>query len=199
MQSSANQHIFVTGACGAGKSTLAKALARQLQLPLLRLDDDSDFRQMLQYAPDLNRLTDPQLYARWQALRRHLVKEAVKLPQPHIIEGTHILTAPELTAGHRRILVDTPLHQIIRQSLARDRALFAGNPARYADHNPGAPGSAAARQRALRVRQIYEGLRPEIAAFRQLPGVEIVPSRAFKSWLPQQGNGTGRGSGLDWT
>jgi gluconate kinase len=182
----AAQHIFITGACGAGKSTLGKALAHQLQLPLHRLDDDPDFRQMLPYEPDLNRLTDPQRYARWQALRRHLVHEAVKLPQPHIIEGTHILTAPELTTGHRRILVDTPLHQIIRQYLARRRAHYAENPARYTDRTPGAPGSAAARQRALRVRQIYEGLRPEIDAFRQLPGVEIVPSRAFKTWLPKQ-------------
>ena len=196
MKISADQHIFVTGACGAGKSTLAKALSRQLQLPLHRLDDDPDFRQMLQYEPDLNRLTDPQRYARWQALRRHLVEEAVKLPQPHIIEGTQILTAPELTIGHRRLLVDTPLHQIIRQSLARDRAHYAGNPARYADRNPGSPGSAAARQRALQARQIYEGLRPEIEAFRQLPGVEIVPSRAFKTWLPKQVNGRGMGSGL---
>jgi len=186
MKISAAQHIFVTGACGAGKSTLAKALSRQLQLPLHRLDDDPDFRQMLQYEPDLNRFTDPQRYARWQTLRRHLVDEAVKLPQPHIIEGTQILTAPELTIGHRRLLVDTPLHQIIRQSLARDRAHYAGNPARYADRNPGSPGSAATRQRALRARQIYAGLRPEIEAFRQLPGVEIVPSRAFKTWLPKQ-------------
>jgi len=45
MQSRAEQHIFVTGACGAGKSTLAKALSHQLQLPLHRLDDDADFRQ----------------------------------------------------------------------------------------------------------------------------------------------------------
>jgi gluconate kinase len=196
MQSNAEQHIFVTGACGAGKSALAKALSHQLQLPWHRLDDDPDFRQMLQYEPDLNRLTDPQRYAQWQALRRQLVQEAVKLPLPHIIEGTHILIAPELTTGHRRILVDTPLHQIIRQYLARDRAKYAENPARYADRNPGAPGSAAARQRALRARQIYEGLRPEIVAFRQLPGVELVPSRAFKTWLPQQVNGRGRGSGL---
>jgi hypothetical protein len=185
-QSSAGQHIFITGACGAGKSTLGKALARQLQLPLHRLDDDPDFRQMLQYEPDLNRLTDPQRYARWQALRRHLVHEAVKLPEPHIIEGTHILVAPELTTGHRRILVDTPLLQIIRQHLARDRARYAEDPARYADRHAGAPGSAAARQRALRARQIYEGLLPEIDAFRQLPEVEIVPSRAFKTWLPKQ-------------
>jgi tRNA A37 threonylcarbamoyladenosine biosynthesis protein TsaE len=197
MQSNADQHIFVTGACGAGKSTLAKALSYQLQLPLHRLDDDPDFRQMLQYEPDLNRLTDPQRYAQWQAIRRHLVKEAVKLPQPHIIEGTQILTAPEWTTGHRRILVDTPLHQIIRQYLARGRTHYAGNPARYTDRNPGAPGSTAARQRALRARQIYEGLRPEIAVFRQLPGVEIVPSRAFKTWLPQQVNGRGMGSGLE--
>ena len=110
MQSNAEQHIFVTGACGAGKSTLAKALSQQLQLPLHRLDDHPDFRQMLPDEPWLHRVTDPQRYARWQALRRHLVHEAVKLPPPHIIEGTHILTAPELTTGHRRILVDTPLH-----------------------------------------------------------------------------------------
>lgn len=188
MKSSAAQHIFVTGACGAGKSTLGKALSRQLQLPLHRLDDDPDFRQMVQHDPEVNRwwVTDPQRYARWQALRRHLVHEAVKLQQPHIIEGTQILTAPELTTGHRRILVDTPLHQIIRQHLARDRAHDAGNPAQHAGRNPGSPGSAAARQRALRVRQIYAGLRPEITAFRQLPGVEIVPSRAFKTWLPKQ-------------
>ena len=176
-------HTFVTGACAAGKSALARALSSQLQLPLHRLDDDPDFRQLLEYDPDLNRSTDPERYAQWQVLRRHLVEEAGKLQQPHSIEGTQILTAPELTAGHRRILVDTPLHQIIRQSLARDRARYAGNPARNADRNPGSPGSAAARRRALRARQIYEALRPEIEAFRQLCGVEIVPSHAFKTWL----------------
>src|SRR5881397_2505391 len=171
LQSRAERHIFITGACGAGKSTLGRALSSQLQLPLHRLDDDPDFRQMLQYEPYLNRLTDPQRYARWQALRRHLVHEAVKLPPPHIIEGTHILTAPELTTGHRRILVDTPLHQIIRQSLARDRAKYAEDPARYADRYAGAPGSAGARQRALLAREIYESLRLELDAFRHLPGV----------------------------
>jgi uridine kinase len=187
MKSSAAQHIFVTGACGAGKSTLGKALSRQLQLPLHQLDNDPDFRQLVEHdPPEAYRLTDPQRYARWQALRRHLLREAIKLPQPHIIEGTHILAAPELTTGHRRILVDTPLRQIIQQHLARDRAHYAGDPTRYAERNAGSPGSTAARQRAWRVRQIYEGLRPEIETFRQLPGVEIVPSRAFKTWLPKQ-------------
>src|SRR6266852_7090574 len=137
-----------------------------------------------------------QRYARWQALRRHLDHEAVKLPPPHIIEGTHMLTAPELTTGHRRILVDTPFHQIIRQSLARDRAKYAEDPARYADRDAGAPGSAAARQRAIRARQIYESLRPELDTFRLLPGVEVVPSRAFTTWLLQQGDGSGSGSAL---
>jgi hypothetical protein len=195
MQSSAEQHIFVTGACGAGKSTLAKALSHQLQLPLHRLDDDPDFRQMLPDEPWLHRVTDPQRYARWQALRRQVVQEAVKLHQPHIIEGTHILTAPELTTGHRRILVDTPLHQIIRQFLARDRAKYAEDPTRYADRDAGVPGSAVARQRAVYARQIYESLRPELDAFRRLPGVEIVPRRAFTTWLSQQGNRSS-GSGL---
>jgi hypothetical protein len=119
-------------------------------------------------------------------LRRHLVEAAAKLAVPHIIEGTQILAAPEWTAGHRRILVDTPLGQIVRQMLARERANYAGNPEKYADVHPGQPGSAAARRRAMRVRQIYEGLRPELEVFRQLPGVEIVPSRAFKGWLLQE-------------
>ncbi len=192
MQSNIEQHIFVTGACGAGKSMLANALSRQLQLPLHRLDDDPGFRQMLQYEPDLNRVTNPQRYAQWQALRRHLVQEAIKLSLPHIIEGAQILIAPELTTAYRRILVDTPLHQIIRQYLARDRAKYAEDPSRYADCHVGAPGSAAARQRALRARRIYEALLPEITIFRHLPGVEIVPSRAFKMWLPQQGTGGAR-------
>jgi hypothetical protein len=87
-----------------------------------------------------------------------LVHEAIKLPEPHIIEGTHILVAPELTTGHRRILVDTPLLQIIRQHLARDRAKYTEDPAQYAERNAGTPGSAAARERALRARQSYEGL-----------------------------------------
>jgi hypothetical protein len=111
---------------------------------------------------------------KWQALRRHLVQEAVTLPPPHIIEGTHILTAPELTTGHRRIVVDTPLHQIMRHYLARGRAHDAEDPVRYADRHLGAPGSVAARQRTVRARQIYEGLRPGIAAFRPLLEVEIV-------------------------
>jgi tRNA A37 N6-isopentenylltransferase MiaA len=188
MQLSTEQHILITGACGAGKSTLGRALAHQLQLPLHRLDDDPDFRQLvLPEPPEGYRLTDPQRYARFQALRRQLAQEAIKLPHPRIIEGTHLLAVPELTAGHRRILVDTPLRQIIRQHLARDRARYAEDPVRYAERNAGAPGSAAARQRALRARQIYEALRPEIDAFRQLPGVEMVPSRAFKTWLSKQG------------
>src|SRR5438874_342720 len=102
------QHIFITGACGAGKSTLARALSLQLRLPLHRLDDSPEFRRMvLPDPPEVYRLTDPQRYARWQALRRRLVEDAASLPQPHVIEGTQILAAPALTTGHRRILVDT--------------------------------------------------------------------------------------------
>jgi len=84
--------------------------------------------------------------------------------------------AEEYMKAKRRILTRYP----------SDRAKYTEDPVRYAERHAGAPGSAAARQRALRARQIYEGLLPEIDAFRQLSGVEIVPSRAFKTWLPQQ-------------
>ena len=184
----AAQHILITGACGAGKSTLGQALSRQLQLPLHRLDDDPNFRWLVEHElPESYRWTEPQRYARFHALRRQLVQEAIQLPQPHIIEGTHILAAPELTTAHRRILVDTPVHQMIRQSLARDRTKYAEDPVRYATRYAGTPGSTAARQRAARARQIYDSLRPEIEIFRHLPGVELVPSRAFTTWLATQG------------
>jgi hypothetical protein len=48
MASRAGQHIVITGACGAGKLTLGRALARQLQLPLHRLDDDPAFRELVE-------------------------------------------------------------------------------------------------------------------------------------------------------
>jgi AAA domain len=184
----AAQHILITGACGAGKSTLGRALSRQLQLPVHRLDDDPDFRLLVEHElPECYRWTEPQRCARFHALRRQLVQEAIQLPQPHIIEGTHILVAPELTTAYRRILVDTPVHQIIRQSLARDRAKYAEDPVRYATRYAGTPGSTAARQRAARARQINDSLRPEIEVFRHLPEVELVPSRAFNTWLATQG------------
>lgn len=96
MQRSAVQHICITGACGAGKSTLAKALSRQLQLPVHRLDDDPDFRLLVEHElPERYRWTEPQRYARFHALRWQLVQEAVLLTQPHIIEGTHILAVTD--------------------------------------------------------------------------------------------------------
>ena len=187
------RHIFVTGACGAGKTTLARALSSQLQWPLHRLDDDPEFRQLVEpQIPEAYVSTDPQRYARYQALRRRLVEQAASLPRPHVIEGTHILAAPELTAGHRRILIDTPLHQIVRQYLARSRAKYAEDPLRYAARNAGTPGSGPARERAQRARQIYEGLRQEIEAFRQLPGVEILLRREFARWLHAQSGTRGR-------
>ena len=200
MQRRAKQHIFVPGTGGAGQSTLAKAWSRRLQLPLPRRDDDPDFRPMVsrveRHPAECYKVTDPPWSAQWQALRRHVVQEAVTRPPPHIIEGTHILAAPELTLGHRRILADTPWQQLIRPHLARERAKYAEAPVRSAERHAGAPGAAAARRRVLRARPIDAGLRPEIEAFRHLPGVDIVPSRAFKTWLPQQVKGRGLGSGL---
>ena len=49
----------------------------------------------------------------------------------------------------------------------------------------------------LLTRQIYTGLLPKIMAFRQLPDIENVPSRAFKTRLAaQQVDGTNIASGL---
>jgi hypothetical protein len=43
----------------------------QLQLPLHRLDDDLSFRQMPQFEPDHNQLTNPQQFTRWQTASRY--------------------------------------------------------------------------------------------------------------------------------
>ena len=53
--------MCIPGACGASKSPLGRALSRQLQLPVHRLDDDPDFRQLVEpELPDVYRWTDPQ-------------------------------------------------------------------------------------------------------------------------------------------
>lgn len=66
--------MFITGACGAGKSTLGRALSRQVQLPVHRRDDEPDVRQLVEpELPDVYRWTDPQRYTRYYALRRQLV------------------------------------------------------------------------------------------------------------------------------
>ena len=142
----AAQHILITGACSAGKSTLGRALSRQLQLPVHRLDDDPDFRLLVEHElPECYRWTEPQRCARFHALRRQLVQEAIQLPQPHIIEGTHILVAPELTTAYRRtwsIRLYTRLSdkvwRVIAPSTPRTRSgTPRGMPARRALRQPG--------------------------------------------------------------
>jgi hypothetical protein len=41
-----------------------------MSFQLHRLDDDPVFWQMQRYEPDLNQLTDPQQFARWQTASR---------------------------------------------------------------------------------------------------------------------------------
>ena len=75
--------MSIPGVCGAGKSTLGRALSHQLQLPLHRLDDDPDFRQLVEpELPDVYRWTDPQRYARCHFQKWHSITSEVAFSRP---------------------------------------------------------------------------------------------------------------------
>lgn len=111
--------MLVTGFSGSGKTTLAQQLAEELGLPIHYLDQDPHVKAHFKKPEHFvfNR-EEPSS----QVTLSKMVSNIKKLKTPHIIEGTQVAYIPEYWPGNRLIYVDTPIRQIIRQRLARDRA-----------------------------------------------------------------------------
>lgn len=167
-------HTLVTGHSGAGKSTLAKQLAASSGQPLVRLDHDPRWEEFLS-----SRGTDhydPASAARndYNELRRKIVADAIRAAVPSVIEGSQLAVSGADLGNHRKILVNTPELQIVRQRLARDRAK-----PKNAGKMP--PGSRMARDRAAVTRQIMGVHRDEMDALANDPAWEKM--RAKKAFL----------------
>ena len=164
------QHILVTGHSGAGKSTYAKSLAEQTGLPLHRFDKVPGMAEAM-LGSDL---------ARVHQLQRTAVEESLRnLSTPHILEGTAILAAPELTTGHRVVLMDAPREEILKARLNRmvQKAQERGRP-----EDP--------ERRHAKGVALYDHYAPMVEAFRKMPDVEVrapgyVPTAKEAAYLEQ--------------
>lgn len=153
------RHILVTGHSGAGKSTYARQLAEELGMPVHELD--SRAKEILsQDYPEHEGLGWP------GDLSERVVREALALDTPHVIEGTQIHDVPDLGTGLRRILVDTPEDRVVEQRAAREyeKRKVKNKPYRPMEGHRDA------------ARKLVDYYRDSIDNFRGLPGVEsIVP------------------------
>lgn len=153
------KHILVTGHSGAGKTTYARQLAQELGMPLHELD--SRAKEILsQDYPDHEDIGWP------GDVSERVVREALALDTPHVIEGTQIHDVPDLGADLRRILVDTPEDRVVEQRAAREyeKRKLNNKPYRPMEGHRDA------------ARKLVDYYRDSIDNFRSQPGVEsIVP------------------------
>lgn len=119
----ASPHIFVTGHSGAGKTTKARELSQQTGLPIFSVDDAPEIRELHQRQKEEARRTGtfvPDAKAEHTALSG-VMRRVSALKQPHIVEGTHFLAAPQLIpTGASVVIVDRPKEQILRQRVERE-------------------------------------------------------------------------------
>jgi DNA-directed RNA polymerase beta subunit len=147
------QHIMVTGHSGAGKSTYAKSLAEQTGLPLYRFDE----------VPGMEEAMLGTDHEKVHQLQRAAVADSLKnFTTPHIMEGTALLTSPELMKGHRVVLMDAPRDALLKARLERmiRKALLRGRPA-----DP--------ERRHAKGVELYNHYEPMVDTFRKMPGVEV--------------------------
>lgn len=163
--------ILITGHSGAGKSTVASKLSEKLGLPVTHVDHDPDWRAYTDSSDweTISRL-DPDSAAneRYHQLRRNLAERVLK-QNTGVIEGTQLLSRPDLATGHDVVLVDPSERAVVRRRLQRDRLKALDKNRTYPE-----PGGALARLRADMARVIGSLHRDEVERFRELPGVNRI-------------------------
>ena len=98
-KTASNRHHLITGVPGAGKSTIAKRIAKEKGLPLFEIDSDPRFKRALQ-------LVDEGKMDESNALQRQMFRDAVARKDPHVIEGAQVMLDPALARQHELQILD---------------------------------------------------------------------------------------------
>lgn len=125
LKTASTKHHLITGVPGAGKSTLAKRVAKEKGLPLFEIDSDPRFKMALQ-------LVDEGKMDESNALQRQMFRDAVARKEPHVIEGAQVMLDPALAKQHELQILDdsadvlAPRWAKREAGKHRDRALKSG-------------------------------------------------------------------------
>lgn len=120
------RHIVVTGASGAGKTTVAAVVACRFGLPVCHLDDNPLWRAFLDGKSESHYAelcaTRPETHEAYAAARRAAFADALsRLSEPHVVEGSQALSCPDLLTNHLVLLLYLPPSVNVRQCLERDK------------------------------------------------------------------------------
>lgn len=160
-KSEKQKHIIVTGHSGAGKSTVAERVSKETGLPILQLDKDKKFGELLKGTVKAGK-------GEIDDARRLILKRALRTKEPHVIEGTQALIDPDMTEGYRRILVDTPRGEILRRRVRREYLRTHREPLWSREKGK------------LVAQELFNLYKPEVDKFRSGKNVEVVQQTGLR-------------------
>jgi hypothetical protein len=169
------KHIVIVGHSGAGKSTLASKLAKKLGWPIFKTDNDPLWKYEGRLLADGDEWCNngTKVGKRYREICAAITDKALKLKEPHVIEGCQPLFDKDKLDGHRVILVNPSLPRIVKQRLDRDYEI--GKLNRYSKI-----------QRLAKAHCLHSKLEPFVAKFRDDHDVEKTHPKYFEDWLKRQ-------------
>lgn len=119
------RHILITGRSGAGKSTYAKKLSKELGWRHIEADEDPEMRELFQKSfprrNDRFRTRDFQKGER--AYRRGIMRRIKKLKEPAILEGAQFAWIKDPNVIDKAYVVKVPERVRVKQRYLREKRL----------------------------------------------------------------------------
>ena len=167
------RHVVMIGHSGSGKSTIARMLSKRTGIPVYETDHDPEWIDCtVKDHPD-HFTPGTEANEEYNELRKRLTDRALARPESHILVGCALMVDGNRLKGHRVILIDTPERYVVKQRVNRDEE----------EGKLKRDGEA---KRKAKAWYLIQGLRHEVAHFRNNPDVEKVPSSKAERWVEEQ-------------
>ncbi len=165
------KHTVITGASGAGKTTLSNLLSKAVGQPVWKVDRDDLWMDSDDVVDNPERYQkDTKAYHKYRHLLKRLVRRALKRKEPSILEGCQFLVAPGTLRGHRVVLIDADEETVVHQRLQRDAA-------------QGKLTAANREERIAKALDLYRKLQPAIERLKGFQGVEVLRPSEVEKWV----------------